>query len=135
MGHEIVQRSKILFGRQAAVCVLLRRRVSFHVLAIRTPLDKSEGGISLTIRNTSTGHGQHGDYLFGWKGDALQRGMDALGKNGCSNDVCSTALKIQSGKDAIACTKSTQVNENVGIKGECKMTLRLLFIATTPFPD
>lgn len=74
------------------------------------------------MHHSRTGHGQHGDYLFGWKGDALQRGMDALGKNGCSNDVCSTALKIQSGKDAIACTKRTQVNENVGSKGECRKT-------------
>lgn len=69
---------------------------------------------------TSLGHGQHGDYLFGWKGDALQRGMDAvLGKN-CVNDACD-ALKTQSSKDAAACTKKTQVEgEDVGRGGGCK---------------
>ncbi|KAL1893721.1 hypothetical protein Sste5346_006222 [Sporothrix stenoceras] len=71
----------------------------------------------------STGHGQHGDYLFGWKGDALQKGMDALGKNGCTNDVCSTALKIQSGADAIACTKKSQSGEDVGRQGDWLTTL------------
>ena len=73
-----------------------------------------------TVRVYSTGHGQHADYLFGWKDNALQRSMDELGKNGCTVDVCSSALKIQDGKDAIACTKAQQVKESVGTKGECK---------------
>ena len=51
------------------------------------------------------------------KGDALQRGMDELGKNGCTNDVCSSALKIQDGKDAIACTIPSRVPEDVGVAG------------------
>jgi len=68
-----------------------------------------------------TGHGQHGDYLFGWKDDALQRGMDALKGTGCNNDVCS-ALKTQPGKDAIACTKAQIVNEDVGVNGGCELT-------------
>ncbi|KAF2175975.1 hypothetical protein K469DRAFT_608818 [Zopfia rhizophila CBS 207.26] len=61
----------------------------------------------------TTGYGAHGDYLFGWKGDALQRGMDALGKT-CGSEYCDQVLKIQAGKDAIACTKAQQAKEDVG---------------------
>ncbi|KAH8885280.1 hypothetical protein GQ53DRAFT_878643 [Thozetella sp. PMI_491] len=65
-----------------------------------------------------TGYGQHGDYIFGWKGDALQRGMDAVLGDNCVNDVC-PILKSQSNKDAVACTKMTQVpGELVGRGGE-----------------
>jgi hypothetical protein len=68
---------------------------------------------SATDVEDSTGYGAHGDYLFGWKADALQRGMDALGK-GCGSEDCTSALKIQAGKDAIACTKSQQAKEDIG---------------------
>jgi hypothetical protein len=60
-----------------------------------------------------TGHGQHGDYLFGWKDDALQRGMDALGKT-CGSEDCTQVLTIQDGKDAIGCRKPQQAEEDVG---------------------
>ncbi|KAL1596425.1 hypothetical protein SLS60_009071 [Paraconiothyrium brasiliense] len=61
----------------------------------------------------TTGYGAHGDYLFGWKGDALQRAMDNLGK-GCASEDCTKILKIQAGKDAIACRKEQQAHEDVG---------------------
>ena len=74
---------------------------------------------------TSSGHGQHGDYLFGWKDDSLQRAMDAVLRDDyeteCLNDRCS-ALEHQTVQQANACTKKTQVpNDVVGFGGECKL--------------
>ncbi|KAI1175608.1 hypothetical protein F4777DRAFT_598487 [Nemania sp. FL0916] len=57
----------------------------------------------------NTGYGLHGDYLFGWQGDALQRAMD--GK--CSGDRCAP-LKRQTDAQAIACTKSQQAGNDIG---------------------
>ncbi|KAI0111645.1 hypothetical protein F4814DRAFT_441012 [Daldinia grandis] len=61
-----------------------------------------------------TGYGIHGDYVFGWKGDALQRAMDA----NCNSDLfankinCPT-LQTQSIDQANKCTKTKTVTENL----------------------
>ncbi|OAA61752.1 hypothetical protein SPI_04611 [Niveomyces insectorum RCEF 264] len=53
------------------------------------------------------GYSQHGDYIFGWKGDALQRAIN----NRCGNDHCAV-LEMQSSEEAMKCTKpQTAVDE------------------------
>jgi hypothetical protein len=54
-----------------------------------------------------TGYGAHGDYVFGWKGDALQRAMDA----DC-NVACPT-LKSQGIPTGNGCTQQMKVKEDI----------------------
>ncbi|KAK0630521.1 hypothetical protein B0T17DRAFT_590009 [Bombardia bombarda] len=56
-----------------------------------------------------TGYGQHGDYVFGWKGDALQRAMD---DNGCFSATCGKQ-KSQDISVANKCAISKTVREDV----------------------
>ncbi|KAJ9157628.1 putative carbohydrate-binding module family 1 protein [Pleurostoma richardsiae] len=57
--------------------------------------------------NDNTGYGTHGDYVFGWKGDALQRAMDAACYVNCPT------LKTQSMTAMNACSIKSSVNEDV----------------------
>ncbi|KAH8899999.1 hypothetical protein GQ53DRAFT_816033 [Thozetella sp. PMI_491] len=54
-----------------------------------------------------TGHGQHADYVFGWKGDALQRAMDS---GDCYGANC-TKIQMQSFTVANKCKIPTTVTE------------------------
>ncbi|RXW19569.1 hypothetical protein EST38_g6291 [Candolleomyces aberdarensis] len=56
-----------------------------------------------------TGVGQHADYVFGWKGDALQRAMDQCTSFG---GPCAT-LKTQSIDAINRCTQKARVRESV----------------------
>ncbi|OCL06293.1 hypothetical protein AOQ84DRAFT_390285 [Glonium stellatum] len=56
----------------------------------------------------NTGYGQHADYVFGWKGDALQKGMDA---SGCMGAKCKD-MKNQVIDVAKKCSVKATVQEN-----------------------
>lgn len=60
----------------------------------------------LTLR--SHGFSQHADYVFGWKGDSLQRAMNAA----CNGAVCKE-LKTQTSEEAMKCIKPRLVNEEI----------------------
>ncbi|KAL2270526.1 hypothetical protein VTJ83DRAFT_2710 [Remersonia thermophila] len=54
-----------------------------------------------------TGYGTHGDYVFGWKGDSLQRAMDA------NCDVYCPQLRTQSIAQGNQCRQQQKVRENI----------------------
>jgi hypothetical protein len=56
------------------------------------------------------GAGTHADYMFGWKGDALQKAMN---KSECFYDGCGSLQKQQMSK-AGQCTVKDMVGEETG---------------------
>ena len=67
------------------------------------------------------GYGTHADYVFGWKGDALQRAMDSNCMfNGCENG---NPLQSQSVQAMNACAVKSQVDEDID---SCKSSISLL---------
>jgi len=57
------------------------------------------------------GYGTHADYVFGWKGDSLQKAMD----NSCMFQACENGkpLKSQTVAQMNACAVKSTVNENI----------------------
>jgi len=55
----------------------------------------------------STGYGNHGDYVFGWKDDALQRVLDSPCYVNCPT------LKTQDTAAQNACSQARVVNEDI----------------------
>ncbi|KAI0157965.1 hypothetical protein GGR52DRAFT_564688 [Hypoxylon sp. FL1284] len=57
----------------------------------------------------ATGYGTHGDYVFGWKDDALQRILDTP----CIFNCPASAGKVQSVQAMNSCSKPTIVDEDI----------------------
>jgi len=76
------------------------------------PEDWPEDGSQPLVLSTgdTTGFGQHGDYVFGWEGDTLQRAMDSNGD--CYLRNCSL-LTDQSPKVKNECQVPVTVEEHL----------------------
>jgi hypothetical protein len=72
------------------------------------PADGSQSFVLST--GDSTGYGQHGDYVFGWKDDSLQKAMDSA--KGCMGASCG-GLLAQQPDAGNACQVPRRVNEDV----------------------
>ncbi|TFK22731.1 hypothetical protein FA15DRAFT_504932 [Coprinopsis marcescibilis] len=59
-----------------------------------------------------TGYGQHGDYLFGWEGDSLQRAMDNC-LDGFGTPESCRELTVLSDAEINRCVQKTRVDETV----------------------
>lgn len=68
-----------------------------------------------------TGYGTHGDYIFGWKGDSLQRAMDSPCYVNCPT------LKTQSVSAMNKCAVKRTVDENID---GCKFAFSTLLANT-----
>jgi hypothetical protein len=75
-----------------------------------------------------TGFGQHGDYLFGWDGDSLQRAMDTCTDMGGVPEQC-RALTVLSDAEINRCTQKPVIDEVV--EGSCKSNFTSLSFPTT----
>ncbi|KAH8077866.1 hypothetical protein BXZ70DRAFT_690680 [Cristinia sonorae] len=67
-----------------------------------------------------TGYGHHGDYVFGWEGDSLQRAMDSCYDTFGAPESC-TLLAQVSDNDMNQCRKASVVDERV--EGQCRTFL------------
>ena len=99
--HTLFRPRSVARGRLAAFCLEHQRQVSRDPRA-PTKLDLLSRG------SCRDGYTQHGDYVFGWKDNSLQRAMDAR----CTGDVCSV-LENQTFEESIKCTLQQTVKDDV----------------------
>ena len=87
----------------------LRGQIVWDTTAFNNKAEWPADGSQPFVLSTgdTTGYGQHGDYVFGWKGDSLQRAMDG----GCLGASC-TGLKTQSNAEAAKCSVPGRVRED-----------------------
>ncbi|KAK4039896.1 hypothetical protein C8A01DRAFT_16172 [Parachaetomium inaequale] len=82
--------------------------IIYDTTVFNDPSEWPEDGSQPFVLSTGdrSGYSQHADYVFGWKGDALQRGMDA----GCIAAHC-PGLATQTVEEATRCKVRELVDE------------------------
>jgi hypothetical protein len=92
----------------------LMYEVIYETAPFNNPADWPEKGQPFVYSfGDDSGFGNHGDYLFGWKDDSLQKIMDQECYVGCST------MRTQSIADMNACSVQRKVVEPIG-DDECK---------------
>lgn len=84
--------------------------IVWDTTAFNDPAEWPEDGNSqpfVLSTGDATGYSQHADYVFGWKGDALQFGMEA----GCLAANC-PGMRVQSVEEAAECLVPELVGED-----------------------
>lgn len=91
-------------------------QVAYETLWDTTPFNNMQGQFVLSFGGK--GYGTHADYLFGWKGDALQKAMD----NSCMFQACENGrpLKSQNVQAMNQCKVKSTIAENID---GCKLFL------------
>ncbi len=100
------------------------------------PADGSQPFVLST--GDSTGLGQHGDYVFGWKDDSLQRAMDTAG---CFGAQCAS-LRTQNIETAKACAVKRSAKEDydkceyrpAGFSARLRLVLMAFFAGLDKLP-
>ncbi|KAK8097041.1 hypothetical protein PG999_012985 [Apiospora kogelbergensis] len=84
-------------------------QVAYETLWDTTPFNNMQGQFVLSFGGK--GYGTHADYLFGWKGDALQKAMD----NSCMFQACENGrpLKSQNVQAMNQCKVKSTIAENI----------------------
>lgn len=84
----------------------------------------SDGSQPFTLSmGDPTGYGHHGDYIFGWEGDSLQRAMDNCLDYGGRPEGCKE-LTMQPDEEMNSCKAPTKVDEQV--EGQCEYFIWLV---------
>lgn len=102
MGYAALQ-GHVAAGWDTTICIQYGRPVGAFVLYTV---------LHLSSKSSRTGYGHHGDYMFGWEGDTLQRAMDKCTEFNGDPTYCKE-FQVQTDKELNSCTLPNVVDERI----------------------